>query len=81
MVPLPSTRVAFLRYAWSGKTAPGPRPAPALEEASRKREATSLLDLARQAGEARTQFETAPAWEDNLNELPALAGLVITRKP
>jgi hypothetical protein len=80
-VPLPSTRVALLRYGWAGRAAPVPGLLRALEEASRTRVATSLLDLARTAGDARKQFETEPAWDDNLKELPALANMVITRKP
>jgi hypothetical protein len=52
-----------------------------LEEASQKREATSLVDLARVAGEVRSKFEAIPGWADNLKELPALAELVLTRRP
>ncbi|HEY1381231.1 MAG TPA: hypothetical protein VGF55_30810, partial [Gemmataceae bacterium] len=81
VVPLPSTRVAVLRYAWSGKGAPVPGLLPALEEASQNREATSLRDLAAAADRFRKRFPTVPTWEDNLKDLPALAELVISRKP
>jgi WD40 repeat protein len=80
-LPLPSTRVAVLRYAWSKQGAPVPGLLLALEESSRKREATSLQDLAAAAEKARKQLEGAPTLEDNLKELPALADLVLSRQP
>jgi len=78
---LPSTRVAVLRYAWSGKSTPVPGLMNALEEASKKRDATSLLDLAAFADRARRQLAIIPTWEDNLKDVPALAAMVISRKP
>ncbi|HEX4592179.1 MAG TPA: hypothetical protein VH120_19755, partial [Gemmataceae bacterium] len=62
-VPLPSTRVAVLRYAWAGKNTPIPGLMNALEEASRNRDATSLQDLAAFADRSRRQFEVVPTWE------------------
>lgn len=77
-LPRPSNRVALLRYAWSrqAKTVPGLMLA--LEEASRTRNVTSLLDLATQAEQPRPGD---PKVENNLRELPALRTLVISRKP
>jgi WD40 repeat protein len=80
-VTLPSTRVAVLRYAWAENSTPVPGLMNALEEASRKRDATSLQDLAGIAGQSRQQFRVIPTWEDNLKEVPALAQEVISRKP
>jgi hypothetical protein len=70
-----------MRYAWTQKTETVPGLLLALEEASQKRETTSLQDLAAFAGQARQRFPVLPSWVDNLKELPALAELVITRKP
>jgi hypothetical protein len=81
LVPLPSTRVAVMRYAWSGKGAAVPGLLLALEEASQKRDATALQDLATIAARSRQQFKDVPAWEDNLKDLPALAEMIISRKP
>jgi hypothetical protein len=81
VVPLPCTRVAVLRYAWSGKGTTVPGLLMALEESSQKRDATGLRDLAAIAARSRQEFKEVPAWEDNLNELPALADMVISRKP
>jgi WD40 repeat protein len=78
---VPCTRVAVLRYAWSGKSTPVPGLMNALEEASRNRDATSLHDLAGFADRSRRQFPVTPTWEDNLKELPGLAETVISRKP
>ena len=80
-VPLPSTRVAVLRYAWSKKGTAVPGLLLALEESSEQRKATSLQDLAAFAGRSVKTFKDVPTWEDNLKELPALAELVISRKP
>jgi WD40 repeat protein len=78
---LPSTRVAVMRYAWSTKTDAVPGLLMALEESAQKRPATSLQDLAGFAGQALQKFKTPPTWVDNLKELPALAQLVISKKP
>jgi hypothetical protein len=80
-LPLPSTRVAVLRYAWSGKGVPVPGLLLALEESSQKRMATALQDLAAIAARSRQEYKDLPAWVDNLKDLPALAELVISRKP
>jgi len=78
--PLPraSNRVALMRYAWSRQSNTVPGLMLALEEASRTRTVTSLLDLAAQAEQPRPGD---PKVEHNLNDLPALRTLVITRKP
>ena len=81
MVSLPSTRVAVLRYAWAGSGNPVPGLMNALQEASVQRTATSLQDLAVFADRDRRKLDVVPTWEDNLKELPALAQMVITRKP
>ncbi len=80
-VPLPSTRVAVLRYAWSGTGTPVPGLLEALEESSATRQATSLKDLAAIADRSRRTPAGSPTVEDNLKELPALADLVISRRP
>src|SRR5262249_48458155 len=80
-VPLPSTRVAVLRYAWSGQGTPVPGLLQALEESSPTREATSLKDLAAIADRSRRTPDGGPTVDDNLKDLPALAELVISRRP
>lgn len=78
---LPSTRVAVMRYAWSNRTDAVPGLLMAMEESAQKRQATSLQDLAVFAGQSLNRFGLKPIWVDNLRDLPALAQLVIIRKP
>src|SRR5207248_3021825 len=81
VVPLPATRVAVLRYAWSRKADTVPGLLRALEESSQTREATALKDIVPFAGASVQKSEGVSTWEHNLKDLPALAEFVISRKP
>jgi hypothetical protein len=78
---LADSRAAVLRYAWSKTESPVEGLLMTLEDASARREAISLLDLAVAADRARGNYPGEPTLIQNLRGLPALADVVISRKP